>query len=559
MAEQTASLPISFDVFNRLSAQQKIGAMLAVAFAIALLVGAWLWTREPPYSVLFSNLSEKDGGQIVTTLQQQNVPYKFSEGGGAILVPASQVHDIRLRLAAQGLPKGGQVGFELMENLKLGSTQFAEQIAYQRGLEGELARTIQSLAAVRGARVHLAIPKQTSFLRDEQKPSASVVVSLHPGRVLEPAQVAGVVNLVASSVPQLAPAQVSVIDDNGNLISQQPDALKNAGLDPSQIKFVRELEAGYMKRIEAILTPVVGASNVRAQVAADVDFSQIEQVAETYRPNPAPDNAIRSQQTAESSSTTANSIGVPGALTNQPPVPATAPLTTPPVPNAGPTAAPAAAGAPPGTANATISYNAPVNFNRNATTNYEVDKTVRHTKGVPGVIRKLSVGVVVNYKKGPEKDGKPGKPLALTDAEIKQINALTREAVGFTQERGDSVNVANVPFAPEEKEVVPETPIWKNADLLAFLREVGKYLVFAGIVYLLWTKVFKSLFEMFAAAAKRMEIQQEAIAHEAEEIAAGHHGPSYETKLQQARDLAKQDPKTVANVIKEWVGGNEPR
>ena len=545
MAEQTASLPLSLDVFTRLSARQKAGAMLVMAFAVSLLVGAWLWTREPPMSVLFSGLTEKDGGQIITALQQQNIPYKFSEGGGAILVPAGQVHDIRLRLASQGLPKGGQVGFELMENLKLGSTQFAEQIAYQRGLEGELSRTIQSLAAVRGARVHLAIPKQTSFLRDEQKPSASVLVSLHPGRVLDSAQVAGIVHLVSSSVPQLAPTEVSVVDQDGNLITQQSDALKNAGLDPSQIKFLRELETSYVRRIEGILAPFVGAANVRAQVAADVDFSQVDQVAETFKPNPAPENAIRSQQTAESSNTTANAIGVPGALTNQPPVPATAPLTTP--------------GAPPGTASATIALSAPVNFNKNATINYEVDKTIKHTKGMPGTIRRLSVGVVVNHKKGPEKDGKPGKATPLTDAELKQVTALTREAVGFSQERGDSVNVANVPFATVEKEVVPELPLWKNPDVIAFAREVGKYLIFALVVYLLWTKVLKALFEMFAAAAKRMELEEEAKAERAHDEMMGHRGPSYDVKLQQARDLAKQDPKVVANVIKEWVGGNESR
>jgi flagellar M-ring protein FliF len=557
MAEETAAaLPFNLDFLSRLTPRQKAAGMAAIALAIALMIGAWLWTREPGYSVLFSNLSEKDGGQIITALQQQNVPYKFSEGGGAILVPSTQVHEVRLRLASQGLPKGGQVGFELMENLKLGSTQFAEQIAYQRGLEGELARTIQSLSAVQGARVHLAIPKQTAFLRDEQKPSASVLVALHPGRVLDPAQVAGIVHLVSSSVPQLSTSDVSIIDQDGKLISQQPDALRNAGLDPSQIKYVREIEADYVKRIEAILAPVVGASNVRAQVAADVDFSQTEQVAESYKPNPSPDAAIRSQQTAESSNTTANAVGVPGALTNQPPVPATAPLTTPPVPNAGgPTTA------PPGTANAAIAYNAPVNFNKNATINYEVDKTVRHTKGVPGSVRRLSVGIVVNQKKGPEKDGKPGKPLPLTDAEIKQITALAREAVGFSQERGDSLNVANVAFAPQEKEAIPSLPLWRNPDVIEAVREIGKYLLLALLAYFIWTKILRSVWLEIQEAQRRAEAQR------AREAAAAAHVPGepgsgmdYETKLQQARDLAKADPRIVANVIKEWVGGSsEPR
>ncbi|HEX8988913.1 MAG TPA: flagellar basal-body MS-ring/collar protein FliF [Rhodocyclaceae bacterium] len=556
MAEEAAAFPFSLEAFNRLPVRQKAMGIGALALAIALIVGALLWSREPSYSVLFSNLSEKDGGQIITALQQQNVPYKFSEGGGAILVPSNQVHEVRLRLASQGLPKGGQVGFELMENLKLGTTQFAEQIAYQRGLEGELGRTIQSLSAVQAARVHLAIPKQTAFLRDEQKPSASVMVQLYPGRVLDPAQVAGIVHLVAASVPQLSTGDVSIIDQDGKLVSQQPDALRIAGLDPSQIKFVREVEADYVKRIEAILGPVVGGGNVRAQVAADIDFSSIEQVAETYRPNPAPDAAIRSQQTSESSNTTANAVGVPGALTNQPPVPATAPLTTPPAPNAGPTT-----GAPPGTANAQISYNAPVNFNKNATVNYEVDKTVRHTKGVPGVVRRLSVGVVVNQKKGPEKDGKPGKQIPLTDAEMKQINALVREAVGFNQERGDSVNVANVAFQPQEKEAIPSLPLWKDPEVLGMARDIGKYLLIALIAYLVWTKILKSVWTEIIEAAKRAEAhraREAKAAHTAEEI--GMRGGDYDTKLQQARELARTDPRIVANVIKEWVGGSsEPR
>ncbi len=331
-AAQTVILPFSLEILSSLSPIQKLGALVTLAFAIALLVGAWMWTRSIDYSVLFSNISERDGGQIIVSLQQMNVPYKFSEGGGAILVPAGLVHDARLKLASQGLPKGGLVGFEVMENQKLGSSQFLEQINYQRALEGELARSIQSLQAVQGARVHLAIPKSSAFLRDEQKPTASVVLNLHPGRSLEASQVAGIVHLVSSSVPQLNPASISVIDQNGNLISQNQDLARDAGLDPTQLKYLREVETSYIKRIEAILDPVAGTGNVRAQVTADLDFSQTEQTAESYKPNPSPEAAIRSQQSAESGSTTPGATGVPGALSNQPPVPATAPKTTPPPP-----------------------------------------------------------------------------------------------------------------------------------------------------------------------------------------------------------------------------------
>jgi flagellar M-ring protein FliF len=511
--------------------------MAAIALAIALLVGGLLWAREPPYGVVFANLAEKDGGQIVAALEQQNVPYRISEGGSAILVPVGQVHDVRLRLASQGLPKGGLVGFEVMENQKLGISQFAEQINYQRALEGELARSIQSLAAVKGARVHLAIPKQTAFLRDEQKPTASVLVALHAGRTLEPAQVAGIVHLVSSSVPQLNPAQVSVVDQDGNLISQPGDAGKNAGLDPSQIKYLRDLEQDYRKRVEAILAPMVGPNNVRAQVTADVDFSQTEQVAETYKPNPPPGTAIRSQQTAETASPSgAGASGVPGALTNQPPVPATAPITSPAVPGGAGATAGATAG----------------NFSKNATINYEVDKTVSHTKGAPGLVRRLAVAVIINHKQDPAK----GKAAPLTEAELKQATALAQEAVGFNKERGDTVNIANVSFAPVEREVVPEPPIWKDPWLIATAKELGKWLLFVMVAWLLWSKVFKPLFATFAATLHRVEAEEAAAAEVAEETHHAHGtARGYEHKLQTARDLAKQDPKLVAGLIKEWVGG----
>ncbi|MBU0752772.1 MAG: flagellar M-ring protein FliF [Gammaproteobacteria bacterium] len=541
-AEQTSASPLTIEAFSRLQPRQKLAAMLVLAFAIALLVGSWLWTKEPPYSVLFANLSEKDGGQIIAALQQQNVPYKYSEGGGAILVPGTMVHDARLRLASQGLPRGGLVGFELMENQKLGISQFAEQINYQRGLEGELARSIQSLAAVRGARVHLAIPKQTAFLRDEQKPSASVLVNLYAGRTLEPAQVAGIVHLVSASVPQLNPAYISVIDQDGNLISQQQDSLKNAGLDPTQLRFVREIEQAYIKRIEEILTPMIGAGNVRARVTADVDFSQSEQVAETYRPNPNPDTAIRSLQTAETATNSPDAVGVPGALTNQPPVPATAPLTTP--------AAPGTPGATAATAN-----KLPLNFSKNATTNFEVDKTVRHTKGAPGSIRRMSVAVVVNHKRLIDKDGKPGKAVPLTAAEIKQVTDIVREAMGFSQARGDTLNVANAPFTPPEKEVIPDSPIWKDPQLLALLKELGKYLIFGVIAWLTWTRLLRPLFDRLATMVPPpvvgpSEVERE-MANDTE------HRMSYDHKLASAREMAKQDPKMMANMIKEWVGGSE--
>lgn len=541
MAEQpTASPALLFNLalLSRLNARQKLGVMAAIAMAIALLVGSWLWTKDPPYGVLFSNLSDQDGGQIVTTLQQQNVPYKYSAGGGAILVPVSMVHDVRLRLASQGLPKGGLVGFEVMENQKLGISQFAEQINYQRGLEGELSRSIQTLGAVRAARVHLAIPKQTAFLRDEIKPSASVLVSLQAGRALEAAQIAGIVHLVSSSVPQLNPANVSVIDQDGKLISQKSDPLRNAGLDADQLKYVREIETLYMRRVESILEPLLGRNNFRAQVTADIDFSHVDQVEETFLPNPAPESSIRSQQTAETGVGTPPAIGVPGALSNQPPVPATAPITNPQVGGTG-------AG---GSSNN--------NYSRNATINYELDKTVRHTRAQPGLVKRISVAVAVNHKKGPEKDGKPGKATPPSADEIKRINDLVREAVGFKESRGDSINVAAASFVAAEPEVIPELPVWKDPTLVAMAKEVGQYLIFGLIVFLVWTKVLKPMFEMLAAAAHRIEAEQKAAASMAEVSADANyaHQVSFDEKLKGAKEVAQKEPKLIAELIRGWMG-----
>lgn len=541
MAEAAAqAFPFSFEALNRLTTKQKVGAMMATALAVALLAAAWLWVRTPSYGVLFSNLSERDGGQIVAALQQQNIPYRLSEGGGAILVPGTQVHDIRLRLASQGLPKGGFVGFEVMETQKLGASQFVEQVNYQRALEGELSRTIATISAVQGARVHLAIPKQTAFLRDEMKPSASVLLNLLPGRTLEPAQVAGIVHLVSSSVPQLAPTAVSVVDQNGNLISKK-DSAKDTGLDPNQSKFTREIEETTVRRIEAILAPVVGDGNVKAQVVADMDFSMVDQVAETYKPNPSPETAIRSQQTAESGTTQPNAAGVPGALSNQPPVPATAPVTAPPAPGTPAT----------GPGGTTVQ---PLNYTRNATTNYELDKTVRHTRGQPGVIRRLSVAVVLNHKKA------AGKSVALSEAELKQATDLVREAMGFNKDRGDTLNVVNAPFTVNDASA-PTTPVWKDPEMQANGKEGLKWIAFIVLAFLLWTRVFKPLFDRLVAAAaeaREAEKAEPGLATGGE----GHHAPgerTFDDKLAVAREIARKDPKLVAGLIREWMSGGEQR
>jgi flagellar M-ring protein FliF len=549
------------EVLLQMSNTQKVVAMVSIAAFIALLVASSSWLKHADYRVLFSNISERDGGAIITALEQLNIPYRFSDGGGAVLVPGDKVHEVRLRLASQGLPKGGAVGFELMENQKFGISQFAEQVNYQRGLEGELARTIQSIAAVQTARVHLAIPKPTVFVREELKPSASVLLYLYPGRTLEPSQVAGIQNLVAASVPQLPVGNVTLLDQSGAMLSQLKSKLMEAGLDPTQIKYVQEIESSVIRRIEDILTPIVGPGNARVQVAADIDFSQTEQTAETHRPNTTPPEiSIRSQQTSETASATPSAQGVPGALTNQPPVPATAPLTQPAVAGAGGAAAPP--GPPvPGQLNAAgvqaaiNSVGQPISTRKDSTINYEVDKTVRHTKQSVGVVKRLSAAVVVNHRK---EAGKPtSKPLS--DVEIKQINDLVKEAMGFSKDRGDTISVANAPFTIVDKNDTG-IPLWKDPEILSIGKDLLKYGAIAGIIaYLLLgvaRPLIKSMLDSLPKPSQKSVGSQLDIVAGGEEEQGASPAATLEKKIEQAREIAQQDPKIVANIIKDWTGSN---
>jgi flagellar M-ring protein FliF len=561
------------DAFNRLGSQQKLVFMVAVAAMFAIIVGTILWSRQPDWKTLFSNLNEKDGGSIVTILEQQNIPHRYTDNG-ALQVPADRVHDVRLKLASQGLPRGGMVGFELMENQKFGVSQFAEQVNYQRGLEGELARTIQSIGAVQSARVHLAIPKPSVFVREEQKPTASVMLNLYPGRGLDGAQIAGITHLISSSVPQLPAANVTVIDQSGALLSQLKSKLTEAGLDPAQIKYVRDVESSIIKRIAEILSPMLGQDNFKVQVAADIDFSQSEQTAESYRPNNTPETtSVRSRQNNESASVNQAAGGVPGALTNQPPVPATAPLTQP------------ATGTSPGqpgkpgeiqgkidAAGITAPLNAagqPINTSKNATINYEVDKTIRHTRQGMGDIKRLSAAVVVNHRKDVDKNGQPvSKPIP--EAEMKQLNELVREAMGFNKERGDTISLANAPFTAIAKSD-NELPIWKDPENISYIRDLLKYLLIGGIVAFLYLKVIqptlKTMFPPHKDAAHPHGTTEGGGAIFGEEggTAGGETGEdgathvhidSYAVKVQKARDLAEKDSKAVANIIKDWMGVN---
>lgn len=541
-------VPMNVMDYTRTAGGRKILLMLGVAAVIAVMAAIWMWGQKPDYRVLFSNFSDRDGGAIVAELEKMNIPYKYSEGGAAVLVPADRVYDARLKLASQGLPKGGNVGFELMENQKLGSSQFIEQVNFQRAMEGELARSIESVSAVQAARVHLAMPKDSIFVSEQKNPTASVLLNLHPGRTLDTQQVSAIVHLVASSVPELSPKNVTIVDQNGSLLSDTSKAASATGMDPSQIKYVQDLQQNVVKRIESIISPIVGSENVRAEATADVDFSRSEQAVESYKPNQTPDAiTIRSQQTSESLNGGANAGGVPGALSNQPPAPATAPITAPG--QSPKTPAPAAPNA---------------NTRKDATINYEVDKTIQYVQQGSGGLKRLSVGVVVNYRKVIDKAGKASmKPL--TPAETAQITNLVKEAMGFNQARGDTLNVVNSPFAIAEQEAIPELPMWKQPDNIQMAKITGKYLLMAAGLLLLYLRLLKPMLKKIAEMPALPAPDQGAHAHHAH-VVQGAHGElieipeghrNYQDSLTRAQKLANEDPRVVANIVKTWVGNNE--
>ena len=535
-----AALPLFF----KLPLKNRIGLMLAGALSIAVLVAGWLWSQAPDYKVLFTGIADKDGGAVVAALAQMNVPYKMSENGGAILVPAPMVHEMRLKLASQGLPKGGTPGFEMMEAPKFGITQFQEQVHYQRAIEGELARSIQSLSVVRGARVHIALPKQSVFLKDGQKPTASVLVALYPGKTLERAQINGIMHLVSSSLPELSPKNVSVVDDHGNLLSPSGDGAKGQ-LDANQLAYAQRIEDSYNKRINGILAPLYGEGNVRAQVKAEIDFSENESTTEAFKPNSnAAEATVRSMQVSEAPGAGAGGAsGVPGALSNQPPGAATAPLQGGAVTNP-------AGGAPASTAAS--------GTKRDAITNYEVDKTVRHVRASAGTVRRISAAVVVNHRKTVSGGKTQSNPL--TAEEVTQINALVKEAIGFQKDRGDSINVVNAAFSPPPLEVIPEIPLWKQPEVLATAKEWGKYALAGALGLYLVFGVIRPAVRHLTAMPVPAERDAGANGEGARNDRAGfdaHGNPvaALPSPLDNARQLAKQDPHVVASVVKNWAAG----
>lgn len=546
-------------IIDRIKADPKVPLMVAGAAAIAVIVALFLWMRSPDYRVLLSNLSAKDGGDIVSQLTQMNMPYQLADNGSAILVPADKVHELRLKLAQAGLPKGGNTGFELLDKEQFGISQFSEQVNYQRALEGELSRTIESLSPVQTARVHLAIPKPTLFVREQKSPTASVTVGLLPGRALDEGQISAIVHMVSGSVSGLTSSNVIIVDQTGRLLTNNDNSQQS--VSTSQMRLTQETEARLKQRIEDLLAPLVGRANVQAQVTAQVDYSKVEQTAEEYKPNQQPDSAaVRSRQSSQSQqNSNGGPGGVPGALSNQPVSAPAAPVETAKADtkdnkNASP---------------ADNKSNSNINSQSDETTNYEVDRKISHTQRQIGVVDRLSVAVIINWLPQKKEDGTE-EMQPLPPEMIKEIESLTREAMGYSVSRGDSLSITNSRFT-DEGQLTEEPSLFTSPVIIAQALEYGKILLLLLVGWLLWRKGIRPQWQRYRKAqqaeaearmfkATQMKtplVADDVISDDMDEKTRRRltrQRVSAEIQSQRIREMADKDPQVVAMVISQWLG-----
>lgn len=542
---------------SSLNLLRQIGLMVTLAASVAIGFAVVMWIQGDDYRPLYGRMDNLDAANVVDVLEQNQIQFKVDQNSGAILVASEDVHMARLKLAEFGLPSSPTQGFELMDKEQpLGTSQFVENTRYQRSIEGELARTITSITSIRNARVHLAIPKKTVFVRDAANPTASVFVEVFAGRMVEPAQVKAIMNLVASSVPGMKMADVTVVDQHGNLLSTGEDSA-DLLLAEKQHKYSREVESSVIKRINSILEPVVGAGKFRAEVSADIDFTAVEQAAETFNPDLP---AIRSEQTLNETRRAGDvAAGIPGALTNQPPGANTeVPEQVDP-----------ATGQP-------VAPQQPTNNREQATRNYELDRTISYTKHQQGSLKRLTVAVVVDDKVITNADGT--QTLApWSENELERLSILVRDAVGFSAVRGDSVNVLNSAFAARATDVgIGEEVPWWEIWVLPYAKYIASVLVIALIIFGLLRPMFKSLSRQGGKLAEEEEARQlaaleaaggiaglENMSDETVTLTGGHAlllpGPEqgYEEQINAIKGLIADDPGRVAQVVKKWINRDD--
>jgi flagellar M-ring protein FliF len=528
--------------------------LVGVAAAVALGVAIVLWSRGPNFALLYAGLDPKDAAAVTQALQTSNTPYRLGPDGASISVPADVLADTRLRLASQGLPQGSTAGGSMPQSdSPFGMSDMAENKHYQDMLETDLGNTIAGLQFVRAARVHLALPKPSAFIRDNHPASASVLLTLYPGRQLDSTQVAAIVHLVSASVPDLDPSQVSVVDQQGTLLTvSDPDS--PAAVGDTRMRLATRMENSYAQRIEDLLTPLVGQGRVRAQVDADLDFSQTEKASESYDgANP----ALRSEQTSSEQKHDDAAGEVAGALSNQPPNNVAQPTAA--KPNAG--TPPAANAATAATAN--TSKSTPSDTSSSATRNYELGRTISHVSDPAGRLVRLTVAVVVDNK--PAADGK-GKSVPLSEQELQHLTDLTKNAVGFNAQRGDSVSVINQAFSDTPVDDAPmSTPFWQRPGMLDLIKQGAGILIALLIAFGLLKPMLKGLLRgsepmpALAGPIPTVSVRINDDDRDEREDKVRITSPqiqsmAYEQKIGLARKLVQENPKQVAQVVMNWVG-----
>ena len=552
MASTLQNAGTNIEGISQMPLLRQFGFMVGLAATIAAAVAVVMWAQQPNFSLLYSGLTEKDSAGVIDALDKAHVPYQLG-GQGTVMVPTDKLHDMRIKLAAQGLPKGSAVGFEsLSDSQGFGVSQFMETARYQRSLEVELSRSISTLTNVESARVHLAIPKRSVFLRDKQKPSASVILNLSGGRSLEEEQVSAIMHLVSSGIPDLDASQVTIVDQRGRLLTSKQSGGDFAA-STVQFDYTQKLEKSYVQRIEELLAPIVGKEAVRAQVATELDFTSNETTEETFNPETP---VVRSEQIVQERVTNGSDSGVPGALSNQPPGAAQVPEKAP---------KPALPGEKKVAGKAGAGNEAPIAVNSKQRTvkNYELDRTISHTRMGAGIIKRITVAVVLDDKVTPG-DGGTLVRTPHSPEDIERFTSLVKEAVGYNPKRGDSVRVINAAFSvPAPVEALPEVALWKRPDFWDKAKQgFGALLVLIlviGVLRILGS-IAKGIRDHRAAMQVQVEQTQAAAAATdqaglTQQASAQLSSPAA-VNMASVKDMAKQDPKLVAQVVKGWVASD---
>ncbi|GAB5499134.1 MAG: flagellar basal-body MS-ring/collar protein FliF [Pseudohongiellaceae bacterium] len=550
-----ANTPISSNAMaqlnslSQLTLVRQLGFMLILAASIALGIATVLWSRSADHTALYMGLSTQDASDVAAALDQRGLPYKIDSASGMITVPNDQVRQIRMQLASEGLPRSNSRGFDVLEeDQSLGTSNFIEQARYQRALEQELVQTIKQIQGVREARVHLSIPKQTSFIRNSRKPSASVMIDVTGTQQPGDSQLSGILHLVASSVAGLDAESVSIVDQRGNLLSQRSNS--QLGNTSETIRHTRNIEQEYSNRIIDILTPIVGAGNVRAQVSANLDFTATETTEELYNPD---NSVIRSEQVQEERTGVTNTVGgvAPGTLSPTPPQ--NQPQETPQ--------------AQPGQVQSDSSNNSRVSSTRN----FEIDRSVNHIKRVPGSIQQLSVAVLVDLQAGISTTNEDGELVeldpAVAAARINRLTQLVQDAIGFSEARGDSVSVINEQFLTLEPIEAEAPPIWEEAWFGSTLKQAGASIV---VILLIFGVLRPALKSVVAAApmsnagqltvAGGMDVGEDQVALSGaaqEQLAQAPPVSVYDQNLNKAQQLVTAEPQRAARMIQTWINNDK--